>query len=550
MDGNQKVVVDPSELDLKYVEAAQAELQRRYPEDYLLFVQGLIIPSAMGPRLFRNCMAPFQIDAFNTMAPSIHAVRDGMMPKQRRFWIERTKKAAKDSDLAATVVWLMAYTTRPIMIQICAANHKQARIIEDRVVDLIHYNPWLNEIIEVIQGSIRNKNNPRRVRTIIEATGSAGTAQGPTPDVLILNELVHVDKWAVMQAHMNNADGVPQGIVIVSTNAGIKGTPAHVWRKNAIKSDRWVTKIWSKQAPWIGIEDIKDARRRDPVGAEFARLWEGKWISGIGSAVDSETIDKAFKLKGPISGPVQGCQFVAGLDLGVSHDHAGICVIAINRLEQKLKVAFIVAFVPSLEVEKGKIEVDMEAVELECRRLHRVYNIGWFGYDPAAGGSFMAQRLRKRGVPMVEVSFSNPSNMTSMATAFVTSLKDEILECYEDSEGRLRRDFGKFDILHKPPSKYRLVAVSDEFGHADVGTALVICLPKAKQLLGLGSGLMIDDIIADVADAEPTEEELDEMPDELKDIYDGENEEEDGHRISRSRASKRNSYWDSWGDTL
>ena len=208
------------------------------------------------------------------------------------------------------------------------------------------------------------------------------------------------------------------------------------------------------------------------------------------------------------------------------------------------------AFVPSLEVEKGKIEVDMEAVELECRRLHRVYNIGWFGYDPAAGGSFMAQRLRKRGVPMVEVSFSNPSNMTSMATAFVTSLKDEILECYEDSEGRLRRDFGKFDILHKPPSKYRLVAVSDEFGHADVGTALVICLPKAKQLLGLGSGLMMDDIIADVADAEPTEEELDEMPDELKDIYDGENEEEDGHRISRSRASKRNSYWDSWGDTL
>ena len=127
----------------------------------------------------------------------------------------------------------------------------------------------------------------------------------------------------------------------------------------------------------------------------------------------------------------------------------------------------------------------------------------------------MAQRLRKQNLPMQEMNFT-VTFLTKMATSFVQGMKDGKIECYDDSEGRLRRDFGKFNIEHRPPSNYKLTAISDEFGHADVGTALVICLPQAMGWLeGWGSTneIFIDD------DSELTKEEVDDMPDELRELY-------------------------------
>jgi len=486
----------------------------------MTFVRGIILPSASGPQLYDDCMADFQKETFEALAPSFHAVRDGVMPPRRRFWIERTKKSSKDTDLAIALAWLMIFPSRPIKCQVCASNSRQARIIEDRVIDLIHYNPWMNDHIEVIQGVIRNRKMHKEVWVRIEATGTAGEAQGQTPDVLILNELVHVDKWETMRTHMNNATGVPQGIIIISTNAGIKGTPADGWRKNALQNpERWSCHIWSNLAPWISEEDVEEAKRQDPIGAEFARLWRGIWVSGTGGAVDENTIEKSFCLKGPSKFNPQ-MTYLAGLDLGVSHDHAGLAILEIDEIKQRIRVAYFEGWEPNMDIGDGKMEVDLMDVEARCEELGKAYNVTWFGYDPAAGGSFMAQRLRKKRIPMVEMSFSKPSNLTRMATAFVQAMKDGILQCYDDISGRLRRDFGKFSIEHKPPSNYKLISISDEFGHADVGTALVIALAEASKRTGGFDGYRKDDILYDEKAEEPlSDEEIEQMPEELREIY-------------------------------
>jgi len=364
-DRNRKRVKNDEEKRKK--EAALNEIEvndmfaRTAYHDFLCFTRGLIIPSATGPQRFVTCMAGFQKETFAALAPSLLAVRDGTLPPIRRYWIERTKKAGKDSDLAIIIIWLMAFPKRPTKCQICASNSKQARIIEDRAVEILFHNPWLSDYIEIVQSVIRSKKMPREVWTRIEATGTAGQAQGQTPDLLILNELVHVDRWDVMQAHMNNAAGVRQGIVIISTNAGIRGSPAEVWRSEATsKESRWSSHIWSNLAPWISEEDIEEARRQDPVGAEFARLWQGRWISGIGNAVDEAALNKAFRLKGPTLEKESGWTYLAGLDLGVSHDHSGLVILGINRTEQRMKVALIKAWEPSIPTEGGKLEVDLD----------------------------------------------------------------------------------------------------------------------------------------------------------------------------------------------
>lgn len=490
----------------------------RSNSDFLLFAKGLVIASSAGPALFKNCIQPFQTECFELMAPSLHALRDGDIPPKRRFWIERTKKSSKDGDLAVCLLWLTAFAVRPFLVQICAANQKQAGIIKRRVADLLYYNSWLNDFVKIQLNRLLSQNGLAEV--IIESTDAAGGAHGETPDLLILNELVHVSRWTVMDTHMNNADGVPRGIVIVSTNAGVKGTKAHKWRRNAILSDKWTTCVWNKKAPWLNDDDVEEARRRDPVGSEFRRLWQGVWVSGSGDALDEATIDHSFTLKGPLESKERGWSYLAGLDLGISHDHAGVSVIGVNTIEQKIKLAYFKKWIPKIPNDKGQNEVNLAMVEFTCVKLWKIFSIDWFGYDPAAGGSFMAQRLRRQGVPMRERSFASSQNMTDMAQAFVQVMKEGKLACYDDEEGNLRRDFSKFTIIHRPPSAYKLEAISDEYGHADVGISVIIALPQAVERLAYWDGLCdTDTLYEDDNGRELTEEEIEMMPLEMLEVY-------------------------------
>ena len=149
-------------------------------------------------------------------------------------------------------------------------------------------------------------------------------SHGGTPDVLIINELSHVTKWQFIENLMSNAAGVPRGIVIVATNAGIIGSEAERWKKNALANENWAVRIWADTAPWIGHQHVKEQRQqlREP---EYQRLWRGVWISGTGAALKQGQISKCFVHKGPLDGPIPGWVFIAGLDLGVKHDRA-ICM--------------------------------------------------------------------------------------------------------------------------------------------------------------------------------------------------------------------------------
>lgn len=515
--------------------------QERAEDDFVFFARSLEIPP--GGLILEDAMLayekegtePFQRNFFEDVAPSLHAVRDGIDPSVRRFWMERTKKGGKDSDLAVVVLWLMAFARRPVFCQIVAASREQAAIIKKRAEDVLHYNDWLQEFVEIQQSRILSKN--RMGETKIEPTDKT-TGHGGTPDLLILNELVHVTKWEAMETHYNNAAGVPRGVMIVSTNAGYKGTKAEQWKKNALANPkRWHVHVWNELAPWLRKDDVEDARRINSV-SEYNRLFGGRWVSGKGDAVTEEAIDRVFRPGlSPMTGDEEGWTFVAGLDLGVSHDHAGLTVLGANRAMRRMRVAFLRDWPPTVENDKGVKEVDIAKIKRTLRGVHKRYRLLWFGYDPAAGGSFLAQEMRAEGVRMSEMRFEGGS-LNEMAVAFMQVLKAGCLESFENES--LRRDFGKFHLESKPLSGYRLRAVSDEFGHADVGTALVICLPKAVELLGGVIEGQYDVLMSEGDDL--TEEEQEQLDPLLRDIVE-DLDEMDGDRILREAArNKRMGY--------
>ncbi len=487
----------------------------RCATDFMCFTRGLNIASDKGPKMFDTCIAPYQLKVFETLSKNLEVLKKGGTPKKRRFWIERTKKAGKDSDLAVVILWLVAFSKIPLYLQVGAADKQQASIVKERIAHLLHWNEWLNDYVELVQWEVKSKklqkNGQPLAKLHIMSSEIAG-AHGGTPDLLIINELSHVNKWEFVENLMDNADGVPNGIVIIATNAGFKGTKAEIWRNNAMVSSEWSFHVWDRPAPWHTQKTVKDAKNRNSP-SRFRRLWFGKWASGKGDALDEDDISRCFCLDGPLTEPEKGWVYIAGLDLGISHDHSGFVILGINAQKQKIKTVWWKRWEPP----EGK-DIDLIDVENVCAAMCKHFNVSFMFADPYQA-KLMIQRLRKKHINTVEMSFQKPGNLTIMASSLLQVVEDGVLECYDDEDQTLQMDFGKFSIVEKSYG-YKLEAVSDEFGHADVGTALVLCLPFAVDMLQGVTGLLPDDDLTIETDEEFTEEDYDEMPQEFKDTFD------------------------------
>ncbi len=467
------------------VEKIRQQWQAAAADSFLTFARGLTVPTQdQGPQLFDRVWAEFQREFFEDIAPSLEQLRNGQRPDCQRWWIERTKKASKDGDLAIILLWLLTFPRRPFQIQIGAADAGQAAIVKDRMSAILHYNRWLRNHIRIQAKHVIGAGGLAKADILAAEEDSA---HGPTPDLLVLNELSHIRKWEFAEAAKSNADGVARGLMIVATNAGFKGSHQEKWKRNAETSDRWRCHVLARPAPWTSEENLEDARATMPPG-QYSRLWWGKWSSGKGDAVSEQDIDACFQygLK-QMDEPASGWWYVAGLDLGTKRDHAGLAILGVSQQERVIRLAWMKGWEPSGQDH----EVPLAEVEAALVQQCRKFRVDWCGYDPHQA-VYIAQRGKHLGLPMVPVPFV-PANLGKMASAFTQALAQKWLQCYDDDRGTLRRDFGKFSIIEKNYG-VRLEAIRDSYGHADVGTALLIGLMRASELLNSNySRLMPDD---------------------------------------------------------
>lgn len=459
------------------------------------------------------------------MAPSINALRDGDMPPCRRFWIERTKKASKDADLAVVILWLIAFGTRPFHIQIGAANQSQAGEIVRRIDAILVHNDWLNQYVQIIQNKVKSTKLTAAGQALVVcdvvATDKSGGKHGATPDLLVLNEVTHVEhNWDFVQTMFDNADGVARGVVIVATNAGFFGTKPHIWRQHAVKKQSedqtWQVHVWDRPAPWHSQATLDDVKARSSHG-NYTRLWWGQWVSGKGDALDEDKLNAMFTLPGPTLQPEPGWEYVIGVDLGVKHDHSGVVVVGINYSLQLCKTAIWGRWkpVPGTGKNGGIDEVPLDAVQRTVLQWYRLFRAHTVFYDPSQA-ILMIQQLQRQGVICTEMPFI-ASKLKAMAEAFQTIVTAGKIQAYDDAAGSLRAEFAKFNIVEKSYG-CRLEAVSDETGHADVGTALIICMPYVRDALNGSNFLHPDDPITFSDCRGLAGEELDEMPDDLREI--------------------------------
>jgi hypothetical protein len=445
----------------------------KYASDFLAFAADLHVPLGAGSGRLGDHWAEFQRRDFEAMAPSLLALARGEVPKLRRFWIERTKGGSKDSDVAVAILWLLAFAPRFVRVQVGAFDREQAselRLIARAILDIeAPLNRLLADVIEVQQYRIvahADSVGPESVAEIL--TSDSWGSHGSRPDVVIANELSHVQSEAFMQTLLDNADKIPHSLVIVATNAGEIGSWQEAWRDIARESDRWHVSVLNEPAPWVSAEDLAESQKRNPPH-RFNRLWRGVWSSGEGDGLNPGDITACTTLKGPQHRRHDRI-YCAGLDLGINRDHSALCILAADPRKGMVELAALWSWNPA---DTGG-KVDLIEVRHVVSTAYQMYRFIGCKYD-FWQAELMAQELQADGVPMSETKMG-AEDLNLITRSLLDAFSNRRIALYYDPD--LERDLYRIRVKETLRG-FKLDAVRDDSGHADRAVALALCLPAA-----------------------------------------------------------------------
>jgi hypothetical protein len=504
---------------------------REYQSHPVGFQQNIYIPTGRGPRKFSDVMEGFQEERFAAVNPSLLAVSRNESPPVPRVWDERTKGGSKDTDWGINILWLMAFSRRPLRIQVGAYDQQQAdelRLIVKGILKIDRpLNRFLNEVIDVQQTRIVNTRTEST--TEILTTDRLGS-HGSRPDVVLINELTHQSDRGFAETLLDNLDKMPCGFGIVATNAGFDPSWQLDWKRTFAKHRRWLMLEFTKTPHWIGKDGLQEAEQRNSPG-RFRRLWRGEWTGNTEGALDGGDIDACVCQTDPMEGDEKGWMFVGGLDIGIQKHatafvvvgrHVGYCeeierpksqlsstaraMIDLNLMEEpeedegesiyhegtgRLRLADLRAWKP-----KPGHRVSLEAVKTSILIAHRQFNLAGVALDPYQG-EMLAEQLEKAGVPVIRTPQTQIS-LQDQATALVECFQQRTIELFEHDD--LLADLKRLQIKDTG-LKIRLVSPeqtasdSSGTGHGDIASALSFAISLAKSSKSLFSRTQIKDRI-------------------------------------------------------
>lgn len=471
----------------------------------------LLIPAPAGPRPLGRIAADFQNRDFAAMDRAFIAVAKGQKPEIPRLWVERTKGASKDTDLAACTLWLVAFSDRTIFGQVGAADRDQADELRKAAAGMLRLNPWIGEFlkVDVLSSAIVNARTDSRIDIIpADAAGS----HGARPDLLILNELTHISNREFAETLLDNASKMPNGVVCIVTNAGHVGTWQEEWRQNAIDNPgRWYFSAYCQPAPWLDPAELADARRRNSAN-RYARLWEGRWVTASGEGISRDDINAVITLPGPLDSPERGWLYCGGLDLGLTRDASALVIIGkhVGYLEvtetdppplDPVRAALVdhgyleprlPQTVESLTIGSGRLKVarvelwrpgagrvSIDEIWNRIKELDSIFRLVSLGVDPWQA-AYLIERLQAAGIFADEVTFTGDA-LKSMATATLEAFSERQIDLFSSGHGeQLVDDLRALKAVEKSYG-VRLESPRGPQGHGDAATALSIALHTMKR---------------------------------------------------------------------
>lgn len=477
------------------------------------FVENLIFRTPEGKERFGEVLAPHQKEWLDVLCPAFLSLAKGEIPTAQRVWVEGTKGSAKDDLTAALVLWLARFSRRPLTVQVGAADQDQANELVKSAKVWVHFNPKLfahagKDVVAI--------NNHKIVGPLVDieiiATDVA-SSHGAKPDLLILNEVHAITKWEFCENLLDNASKVPDGLVVVLTNAGFQDTDAWRWREIARTSERWTFLQYAQPAPWISAAELAEAERRCRTRSRFLRLFWGVWpTSGMGDAFDPDQIKRIVRIEEPKQFVrEQGWVYVGGLDVGVRRDDTALVIVGkhVGYVEEvveedesdkdrywwlddcpeaeskqiihtgtgKLRLVHVAVWKPG-DSPTGRVQI--ENVEREILEIHQRLGLAALDCDSSQTEQ-LAQGLRKSGLE-AEAIAQTSQRQELMAEALFSAFQNDLLDLYEQSE--LIADLANCQLVESG-NRYRLISPKNNKGegthHGDTLAGLLNAVFAAKR---------------------------------------------------------------------
>lgn len=462
----------------------------KFRDDPRTFVYSLAFRTPAGLRPFGEVATDEQRLWIDALAPTFVALAKGENPPLPRIFCEATKGFGKGMILAGFVLWLLSFASRFDGGQIAAADADNASEIPKSMSEWMTDNEWLHHLVEIQAKAVIGRKTGAKIDVIpADVAGSHGSR----PALLIVDELHAITKWPFVQNLLDNAAKVTKNATILVTNSGHIGTECWKLREICRTSPRWKFLQFSRPAPHISPEELEEAKRRNS-SERFKRLYFGVWSRGLGDALDVADVEAAVDVSlSPLAGRTitlpngkpTSPTFMAGLDLGIKHDHSALVVLAAVHETRRIQLAHVESWAPSM-FSGGK--VDLRTVQAAVLAAHRKFGFSACWFDPWQA-AMLADGLRSAGVRMEEMTFSG-GNLNRMATTLLEVHRSRQVDWYDCP--RLVDDVMRLRIVEKSYG-HRLEATSDADGHADVATAYCIALPAAVDALGgLGPVIVCD----------------------------------------------------------
>lgn len=486
---------------------------RRFKRSPSAFRESLFIRKGNGVGRFTP--DPWQAENLAALDPMWMRVAGVPMeqPELRKFaWLGRARGHSKTMDEAMQLVWVIAFSTKPLNGIAAAGAKDQAKFIRDAVLRIILLNPWLGKTgLNLINVQNYRVFNPKTKSEVDIISSDAPSSFGATPDFILCDELTHWrsedGKCELWDSLFSSADKVPHCILVIMTNAGYERTWQAQVRDMAIHDTHdWIYRnLDGPMASWMGTDFLK-RQKKGLTAKAYARLWLNIWQIEAGDALEMSDIEACVKIGSdrnvrPLFAPEPGWIYVGGLDLSTKRHRSAFVMLAVHQQEHRVKLAFAKSWKPDFD--SGK--VNLPEIQKEIERLHSAFGLNRLMYDQAQA-VLMAQQLEQKGIFCEEMSF-NGKGLSVMATTILEAFKSRHVELYRDTE--LINDLTKLNIVERAFG-FKLEASEDQSGHADLAFAFAIALPAAIELSSIVP-------ISPFTDASPAMT-LDDMENRIKEL--------------------------------
>ena len=333
----------------------------------MFFRRHLLLDGPNGVQPWGKFMADFQIADFEACDPCLKYIAKVSKQKpqwQRHYW-QRGRGSSKTTDLGSNAVWALAFSSIPLDMIVVAEDRDQALFLRKQIEEIVGFNPWLVEHIDVQ----RRKIVGRHTNSVLESISSdRASSYGLTPHITFADEWSHwtdFEFWTSIYSSFNKrAD--KGGVIFVSCNAGMGMDWKWTARENFRVSPAWYFSAPDGAAPWYSEEGLKE-QRLGMSDAEYQRLWMNRWQASDGGFVTLTEADRCinsdlFKRDGAEQ---QGWTYVASLDYAEKIDrlvgtvgHRWQNKIIVDRMDVIDPVAYGVDSIPLRWVEEWMRWVD------------------------------------------------------------------------------------------------------------------------------------------------------------------------------------------------